>query len=81
MRCSLVRSACHVCFPAARSQAESDSLWGEHEIDHVLFCQPAVMPKLHINRNEVESVLFLSREDIASWVASAEEKCVLLFGV
>ncbi len=33
--------------------AESDAIWGEHEVDHILICNPGVDVTLALNDNEV----------------------------
>ncbi len=41
--------------------AESDDIWGEHEIDHILICKPPVDVTVHLNPNEViiDAVVFM----------------------
>ncbi len=34
-------------------QAESDTVWGEHEVDHILVCRPPAAVTLALNDNEV----------------------------
>lgn len=53
-------------------QAQSDAIWGEHEIDYVLFCTPPhdVMPKP--NPNEVAAVQYLSLNALDKFVANAD---------
>lgn len=52
-------------------QAPSDTCWGEHEIDYILFLQKDV--QVEPNPNEVEEVRFVSREDLKTFL---EEQCV-----
>jgi len=43
-------------------KAESDGLWGEHEIDYILFAQKDV--ELDINKNEVASYQWISKDNL-----------------
>ena len=53
-------------------QAQSNAIWGEHEIDYVLFCTPPhdVIPKP--NPNEVAAVQYLSLNALDKFVANAD---------
>jgi len=59
-------------------QAASDDVWGEHEIDYVLFCRPKTLPRITVNPNEIASVEYFSRGELAHWVATAPTRGVLL---
>ncbi|KAI7830136.1 NUDIX hydrolase domain-like protein [Kickxella alabastrina] len=51
--------------------APSDGLWGEHEIDYILFVKADV--DLNINENEVRSVKYVSLDEMKEIIATAEE--------
>lgn len=47
--------------------------WGEHEIDWILMCKPAKMPRMNLNPNEVESVRAFSQQELRTWMATRGE--------
>lgn len=47
--------------------AASDGLWGEHEIDYILFITAEV--DLHVNQNECSEVAWVSPSDLRSMIA------------
>lgn len=47
-------------------EAASDGVWGEHEVDHILLLKGNF--PLHINENEVESVKYLSMDELKTFV-------------
>ncbi|KAI8322738.1 isopentenyl pyrophosphate isomerase [Martensiomyces pterosporus] len=51
--------------------APSDGLWGEHEIDYILFIKAEV--DLDVNENEVKSVKYVSKEEMKQIIDTAEE--------
>ncbi len=52
--------------------AASDPKWGEHEIDHLMFCRPAVMPKLdRVNEQEASAIKWVSAEQLRADFAAA----------
>ncbi|KAJ1643394.1 isopentenyl-diphosphate delta-isomerase idi1 [Coemansia asiatica] len=51
--------------------APSDGLWGEHEIDYILFIKADV--DLEINQNEVKSVKWVSMQEMKDIVENAEQ--------
>lgn len=59
-------------------QAASDGIWGEHEIDYILFCRPKTMPRIRLNSNEISHVLEFTRQELADWVAAAPSRYALL---
>lgn len=50
-------------------QAQSDSNWGEREIDYVLFLR-LQQPALNPNSNEVMETLYISPKDLDAWISS-----------
>ncbi|KAJ1953327.1 isopentenyl-diphosphate delta-isomerase idi1 [Linderina pennispora] len=56
--------------------APSDGMWGEHEIDYILFIKADV--DLDINPNEVKSYKYVTMDEMKEIIATAEEKGVLL---
>lgn len=54
----------------------SDNNWCEHEIDYVLICQRDV--HLEVNQDEVQKVLYLSKEKLQKFLSTSNEKGVLL---
>lgn len=57
-------------------QASSDGVWGEHEIDYILFCRPKTMPRIALNPNEIASIEILTRSEMQRWMATAGDRCV-----
>eukprot|EP00128_Syssomonas_multiformis_P005536 Colp12_sorted_trinity150504_noHs@21558 len=55
-------------------KAGSDSLWGEHEIDYILFIQKDVT--VNPNPNEVKSVRYVTADQLKEFLETAEEKKV-----
>ena len=53
--------------------AESDEVWGEHEIDHVLVCLPPAGVKLNLNPNEVDTVEWVDEDGLEAWMKAKEE--------
>jgi isopentenyl-diphosphate delta-isomerase len=53
-------------------RAMSDQVWGEHEIDYILF----VMKDISLSpcKNEVEAVRYLDREELESWISQSKSK-------
>lgn len=49
----------------------SDGQWGEHEIDYILFIKAEV--ELDINPNEVQSVKYVSQDQLREIIATADE--------
>eukprot|EP00466_Bigelowiella_natans_P003671 jgi/Bigna1/51258/estExt_Genewise1.C_1270009 len=46
-------------------KAPSDTTWGEHEIDYILFAQKAAIPELeNINQNEVSETRYVSSTEL-----------------
>ncbi|KAJ1719839.1 isopentenyl-diphosphate delta-isomerase idi1 [Coemansia erecta] len=52
--------------------APSDGMWGEHEIDYILFVKADV--DLDVNENEVMSTRYVSMDEMKEIIATAEEK-------
>lgn len=55
--------------------APSDGLWGEHEVDYILFC--ALDVTLDINPNEVSDAKYVSKEELEAMFADEGESCRL----
>ncbi|XP_060778508.1 isopentenyl-diphosphate Delta-isomerase 1 isoform X2 [Neoarius graeffei] len=51
-------------------KAESDGVWGEHEVDYILFLQKDV--ELQPDPNEVKSHRYVSKEDLKELLKQAE---------
>ncbi|GJQ14477.1 hypothetical protein GpartN1_g6268.t1 [Galdieria partita] len=51
-------------------RAMSDSIWGEHEIDYILFVVKDV--ELNPCKNEVEAVHYIDMEQLQSWLSQAK---------
>jgi len=47
-------------------KAPSDELWGEHEVDYILFCQKDLGDLDSMNPNEVSEVQYVTRDDLRS---------------
>jgi farnesyl-diphosphate farnesyltransferase len=63
-----------------------DGVWGEHEVDHILVCTPARMPKVSPNPNEVDEARWFHRSELRAFVDDAEtgrssEKISPWFGI
>ena len=56
--------------------AASDTLWGEHEIDYVLFLKKDLT--LDLNPNEVSAVNYVSLDDFKSFLEDLESKHIEL---
>lgn len=56
--------------------APSDSTWGEHEIDYILFIRKDL--EMNPNPNEVEEVVYVSRSNFNDFKKNLEEKSVQL---
>lgn len=54
-------------------KARSDAVWGEHEIDYILFCLPPEDVTLNINPNEVAEARYFSREQLDEFVQRSDE--------
>ncbi|KAJ1833616.1 isopentenyl-diphosphate delta-isomerase idi1 [Coemansia sp. RSA 2706] len=52
-------------------KAASDGVWGEHEIDYILFIKAEV--DLDINPNEVQSVKYVDMDQLKHMIATADE--------
>ena len=52
-------------------KAPSDSLWGEHEIDYILFAQKDV--SIAANPNEVMDYRFVSQDELKDLLKQGEE--------
>ena len=52
-------------------KAPSDSLWGEHEIDYILFVQKDV--SITANPNEVMNYKFVSKQELADLLKDGKE--------
>lgn len=50
--------------------APSDGLWGEHEIDYILFCAADV--DLEINPNEVSDARYVSKQELEAMFADSQ---------
>lgn len=53
-------------------QAQSDAIWGEHEIDYILFIQKDV--RVSANFNEVKSYRYVSADELHELLKEAEEE-------
>lgn len=47
--------------------APSDGMWGEHEIDYILFVQKDIKV-MKPDPNEIKSIRYLKKEEIGSFV-------------
>ncbi|KAI9501397.1 isopentenyl-diphosphate delta-isomerase idi1 [Coemansia spiralis] len=56
--------------------APSDGMWGEHEIDYILFIKADV--DLNVNPNEVMSVRYVTMDELKELIRTAAEKSVKL---
>jgi len=52
-------------------RAASDTVWGEHEIDYILFCRPPRGVTPRPNANEVQSVRWFTPTQLRQWLARA----------
>ncbi|KAG9276748.1 isopentenyl-diphosphate Delta-isomerase 1 [Astyanax mexicanus] len=57
-------------------KAQSDGVWGEHEIDYILFLQKDV--ELQPDPNEVKSHCYVSKEELKELLEKAKRKEVLI---
>lgn len=48
----------------------SEPLWGEHEIDWILMCKPARMPRININTNEIEQIKMFTQPELRAWMST-----------
>lgn len=51
-------------------RAMSDAVWGEHEIDYILFLIKDV--EVHPSKNEVEAVRYVDMEQLQQWLSQAQ---------
>ncbi|XP_039609507.1 isopentenyl-diphosphate Delta-isomerase 1 isoform X1 [Polypterus senegalus] len=51
-------------------KAQSDGIWGEHEIDYILFAQKDV--ELNPDSNEIKSYCFVTKEELKEMLAKAK---------
>jgi isopentenyl-diphosphate delta-isomerase len=51
--------------------APSDAIWGEHEIDYILFYRGNV--ELAINPNEVKSVKYVTKQELKEMLSNKDE--------
>ncbi|KAJ1925346.1 isopentenyl-diphosphate delta-isomerase idi1 [Tieghemiomyces parasiticus] len=61
--------------------APSDSVWGEHEIDYILFYRatsPAQDVTLNVNPNEVKSVRYVTPAELKQLLTDAQDGKVLI---
>ncbi|KAJ1967037.1 isopentenyl-diphosphate delta-isomerase idi1 [Dispira parvispora] len=59
--------------------APSDSVWGEHEIDYILFFQPRERNvTLNVSPNEVQSVRYVTKDELKQLLRDAEQGRVLV---
>ncbi|KAJ1649004.1 isopentenyl-diphosphate delta-isomerase idi1 [Dispira simplex] len=59
--------------------APSDSVWGEHEIDYILFFQPRERNvTVNVNPNEVQSVRYVTKDELKQLLRDAEQGRVLV---
>lgn len=52
----------------------SDGMWGEHEMDYILFLQGNVL--LNPNENEVQDVRYVKREDFENFLKGLKESSI-----
>lgn len=52
------------------------SLFGEHELDHVMICKPKGPVTLHLNKNEVQAVDWVGREELLGYLDSKSKQGV-----
>lgn len=48
-------------------------VWGEHEIDWILMCQPRETPKITPNPIEVQNMLYLTQDELKEFMAKRHE--------
>jgi isopentenyl-diphosphate Delta-isomerase len=60
----------------AHYEAPSDGVWGEHEIDYILFLQKNV--ELKPNENEVSDYRYVDADELKQFIATADEKGIKL---
>uniref|UniRef100_UPI00398E3C2F isopentenyl-diphosphate Delta-isomerase 1 isoform X2 n=1 Tax=Pristiophorus japonicus TaxID=55135 RepID=UPI00398E3C2F len=53
-------------------KAQSDGIWGEHEIDYIIFMQKDV--SLKPDPNEIKSYCYVTKEELKELLAKAENK-------
>lgn len=54
----------------------NDGLWGEHEIDYVIFVRRDVT--LHVNDAEVKDVCYMTKADVQSFIDNSRERAILI---
>lgn len=54
--------------------ASSDGVFGEHEIDYILFLKPKTMPRIALNPNEIASTRTFTQAQMKDWMATAAER-------
>lgn len=52
----------------------ADGIWGEHEIDYILICRPGRPVRMTPNTNEVAEVRSFDRDELRTWVQTAESR-------
>ena len=55
-------------------KAPSDGLWGEHEIDYVVFIQKDVI--LDLNTNEVSECCYVNQQQLKEMIELDKENCI-----
>lgn len=53
-------------------KAQSDGMWGEHEIDYILFMQKDV--ELDPDPNEIKSYCYVTKEELKDMLEKAKRK-------
>lgn len=56
-------------------KARSDAVWGEHEIDYILLCQPPGDVRVKPNANEVQNTGWFTPEELRTFVNQSEKTC------
>lgn len=57
-------------------KARSDDVWGEHEIDYILVCNPPEDVVVNPNPNEVAEVRYFAPEELREWVTTSDQRYV-----
>jgi isopentenyl-diphosphate delta-isomerase len=65
---------CFTFLTRVHYRAGSDGIWGEHEIDYILFCQPPEDVTVDPNPNEVQSTRWFSPEELREWVSTSDSR-------
>lgn len=57
-------------------KARSDDVWGEHEIDYILLCQPPGDVRVSPNANEVQNTGWFTPDELRAFIEQSNKTCV-----